>query len=150
MSGEARGDGAPGAGRSAYGGRRVSAQREALARAVDALPGAFTVEDLADAAGDGGARPALATAYRAVRAMTDAGFLETVGERDGRALYARCGVDGHHHHLVCTSCGAVARAACPVGNASLHEAARAGFVVTRHEVAIYGLCGECSASAGKA
>jgi Fur family ferric uptake transcriptional regulator len=149
VTGRVRAGGERGVGTTAYGGRRSSVQRDALALAADALPGAFTVEELADAAARGGARPALATAYRAVHAMADAGFLEAVGERDGRALFARCAVGGHHHHMVCTACGAIAEAACPVGSAALDEAARAGFVVTRHEVAIYGLCGACSPGPGR-
>jgi Fur family ferric uptake transcriptional regulator len=128
-----------------YGARRTSAQRAAIARAAERLERAFTVEELAEATdrGPDGRRPGIATVYRAVSAMSAAGHVERVGDRDGRALYARCDAGGHHHHLVCTGCGSVAEAPCPLDAAALASAADQGFVVTRHEVAIYGLCPVC-------
>jgi Fur family ferric uptake transcriptional regulator len=129
--------------RKAYGGRRMSAQRGALARAAVALGCAFTVDELAAAARSEASAPGTATAYRAVAAMVEAGFLEQVGERGGSALFARCEVDGHHHHLVCTSCGALAQAPCPLDERTLATAADGGFTVTGHDVAIYGLCRDC-------
>jgi Fur family ferric uptake transcriptional regulator len=128
-----------------YGAGRTSAQRTAIARAADRLDRAFTVEELAAATdrGPDGRRPGIATVYRAVSAMAEAGHVERVGSRDGRTLYARCDAAGHHHHLVCTGCGSVAEAPCPLDAAALASAAGRGFVVTRHEVAIYGLCPVC-------
>lgn len=128
-----------------YGPARTSAQRAAIARAAERLERAFTVEELAEATERGvdGRRPGIATVYRAVTAMVAAEHVERVGEREGRALYARCDADDHHHHLVCTSCGSVAASPCPLDSEVLASAADKGFVVTRHEVAIYGLCPEC-------
>ena len=133
---------------TAYGGARVSAQRAELARAAAAMGIAFTVDDLVAAVARDGRRPSLATAYRGVRAMVSSGYLERIGERDGRALYACCGADEHHHHLMCTSCGAVAETACPLGADVTGEAARAGFVLTGHDVVLYGLCRACAAGRG--
>jgi Fur family ferric uptake transcriptional regulator len=131
--------------RGPYGARRTSAQREAIASAAERLDRAFTVEELAEATepGSGGRRTGIATVYRAVGAMVASGHLEPVGERDGRMLYARCDADGHHHHLVCTGCGSVAKAPCPLDAAALASAADSGFIVTHHEVSIYGLCPAC-------
>lgn len=133
---------------TAYGGGRVSAQRADLARAAAAMGVAFTVDDLASAAARDGRRPSLATAYRSVRAMLLSGYLERIGERDGRALYACCDADEHHHHVMCTSCGAVAETACPLGIGVASDAARAGFVLTGHDVVLYGLCRVCAARRG--
>ena len=130
--------------RAAYGPGRVSAQRAAIARAADAMPGAFTVSELAGALRARGDSAGTATVYRAVAAMAAAGHLERVGDRDGWTLYVRCDAAGHHHHLVCTGCGSIAETPCPLDPASLDAAAAAGFVVTRHEVAIYGLCADCA------
>jgi Fe2+ or Zn2+ uptake regulation protein len=52
-------------------------------------------------------------------------------------------VPGHHHHVVCTGCGATATAPCPVDDAGLAASVPAGFVVTSHEVRLYGLCAAC-------
>ncbi len=128
---------------SHYGRGRVTAPRLVIASAVDRLGRAFTVDDLiaevrADAPGVGAA-----TVYRAVAAMEAAHAVERVGTRDGSALYVRCTADGHHHHLVCTGCGRVAHASCPLESIGAHRADD-GFVVTGHELTLYGLCAGCA------
>lgn len=129
---------------AAYGPGRASAPRTAVAHATMEAEGAFTVEELACAVRQADAAISTATTYRSVAAMLANGFIERVGERGGSALYARCCATGHHHHVVCTECGAVAQAPCPVDSASLAQAAD-GFVVTGHEVTLYGLCPACAA-----
>lgn len=136
--------------RQAFGAGRTSAQRLALARAADGASGAFRVDALAEAARRVDPGIGSATAYRAVGAMVATGFLEQVGADGASALYARCDAQGHHHHLVCTRCGAVAGAPCPVGDAAGAHAAARGFTVTHHEVTLYGLCSECSRADGGA
>lgn len=133
---------------AAYGARRSSTQRVAIARAAAGFPGAFSVDELVAAARQRDPKVGAATVYRAVGAMAASGFLEQVGERGATALYARCGAEGHHHHLVCTGCGAVAHAPCPLDRAAREHAATHGFVVTHHQVHIYGLCARCAAGSG--
>ena len=133
------------AARALYGGARMSAQRARIAEAVLGMPGAFTAEDLhreviAAAPGIG-----LATVYRALAAMQASGAIATVGDRRGSALLVRCERHDHHHHLVCTRCGGVVGIECPLGDAALASAERAGHLVTRHEITLYGLCAGCRA-----
>ena len=56
----------------------------------------------------------------------------------------------HHHHLVCTECGAVVAMDCPLGAEALASAEHAGHLVTRHEITLYGLCAACRATGGDA
>lgn len=116
---------------------------------MDGLRGSFTVEDLAAAVRrldpDAGAS---ATVYRAVAAMEAAGFIERIGSRDGSGLYARCDASSHHHHIVCDDCGLTAHADCPLDQLSNTEAPN-GFIVTRHEVTLYGLCPACARKRGR-
>jgi Fur family ferric uptake transcriptional regulator len=129
---------------AAYGAGRTSAQRLAIARAADAATGAFTVDDLASLARRADSAIGTATVYRAVAAMAREGFLQVAGSREGRALYVRCTDAGHHHHLVCTGCGAVAEAPCPLDAATFQAPGLGGFQITSHEVTLYGLCAECA------
>lgn len=127
----------------AYGSARRSPQRDLIAHSVEALPGAFSVEELlahvrAIAPGVGAA-----TVYRAVACMVERGHLEPVGERAGSSLYVRCAEPGHHHHLVCTGCGSVTDTPCPLDDAAIAAASERGFVITHHEVSVYGLCARC-------
>ncbi len=108
------------------------------------MPGAFTVDALAGAVRDRRPGTGVATVYRAVAAMVESGWLERVGERDGTALFTRCGAgERHHHHLVCTRCGATIATECPLDSGLQAVAARDGFIVTGHEVRLYGLCPSC-------
>lgn len=135
----------------AFGEGRVTAQRSSIARTAASLAGAFTVEDLVEAVrADDPAAGATATVYRAVSAMEAAGFLVRVGERKGSALYARCAAQTHHHHIVCDGCGRIAHTDCPFDVEAATAAAADGFIVTRHEVTLYGLCPECAGSRRRA
>jgi Fur family ferric uptake transcriptional regulator len=118
----------------------VSRARAIIATAASTMGGAFTAERLHERVSQEHPGIGLATVYRAVSAMTEAGYLARVGERDGAALYAVCACGEHHHHAVCVSCGAVAPVACTLVSAALPP----GFVVTRHDVAVYGVCAECA------
>jgi Fe2+ or Zn2+ uptake regulation protein len=129
-------------GREAYGPSRKSTQRIAIAEAAETLADhAFSAEELASEVRGHLPGIGVATVYRAVAAMSSTGFIEPVGVRDGAVLFARCGHSGHHHHLVCTSCGAVRDAECPVRVDPARE--MGGFRVTSHDLVLYGLCPPC-------
>jgi Fur family ferric uptake transcriptional regulator len=129
--------------RRAYRGR-VSRQRVLIAEAADAQTAAFTAEDLARAVAGAGGRVGIATVYRAIAAMAAAGFVEQVGARDGAILWARCRAGEHHHHLVCEGCGRVEEIGCELAGTLQRASADSGFVVTRHELSLYGLCAACT------
>ena len=131
--------------RSLYGTARMSPQRALIAEAVSALPGAFTAEELHCSVAGTAPGVGLATVYRALAAMQAAGSITPVGERGGSALLAHCDRRDHHHHLVCTECGAVVAIDCPLGAEALASAEHAGHLVTRHEITLYGLCAGCRA-----
>lgn len=139
--------------RTAFGSGRITGQRLTIARAAAGMRGAFTVEELAESLRDGasssGTAPVgTATVYRAVAAMESTGFLSRVGSRAGSALFARCSEPSHHHHIVCDACGRFTATPCPIVAPVVSPEATGGFVVTRHEVTLYGLCGECARPEG--
>lgn len=135
-------------GTAAYGAGRVTAPRRLIADTALRLNRAFTIDELAEAVRRIDPRhAATATVYRAVAAMEASGFLARVGVRDGAALFAHCGDSAHHHHhVVCDSCGKIAHAACPLPEVETGRSA--GFIITRHEVTLYGLCPACASGAG--
>ena len=47
----------------------------------------------------------LATVYRTLSALADAGEVDMLRNEDGEAIWRSCS-DTHHHHLVCRTCGA--------------------------------------------
>jgi Fur family ferric uptake transcriptional regulator len=114
------------------------------------MPGVFSAEELLASARVVEPRIGIATVYRALTAMTDSGYIEQVDARDGAALYARCRSVGHHHHLVCTSCGRVEEAECHLDDMIERLRATRGFVVTAHDLNLSGLCAECVDNRGVA
>ena len=134
---------------NAFGVGRMTIQRETIVQAAAEMGGAFTVDDLAVAVRRRDRALGLATVYRAVSALSDSGWLERVGERSGSALYARCpGGEDHHHHLICTGCGRLEPADCPLAGVGAESPTASGFVVTGHDVTLYGLCPECVSHPG--
>ncbi len=129
---------------AAYGPGRSTAQRRAVAAAAASFAGAFSADDLAERVRGTDPEISRATVYRSIAAMTASRYITEVGEREGSALYTRCAESGHHHHVVCTGCGATAHTPCPIDVAGAAAAAPDGFVVTSHEVRLYGLCAACS------
>ncbi|MGO1385460.1 MAG: Fur family transcriptional regulator [Arachnia sp.] len=93
-----------------------------------------------------GDRIGMATVYRALQAMVEAGEVDMLRTPDGEATYRKCS-DGHHHHLVCRRCGVAEEIAAEVVEIWATEVAhRHGFTDVAHEVELYGLCAACSTS----
>jgi Fe2+ or Zn2+ uptake regulation protein len=86
--------------------------------------------------------------YDVLRALTTAGLLRRIEPQGSVARYeARVG--DNHHHVVCRSCGAIADVDCAVGEAPCLTASDDhGFVVEEAEVIYWGLCPECTTTAG--
>ena len=82
--------------------------------------------------------------------LTAAGLLRRIEPAHSPALYERR-IGDNHHHVVCTSCGAVADVDCVVGHAPcLHPSDASGFAVSTAEVTFWGLCPSCQERAAEA
>lgn len=127
---------------SAQGMRRTP-QREAI---LDALDDAGDGLPLAALLARGRRRaPGLGerTAERTVAMLVQSGAVDAIARPGGDVVYRLCGPT-HHHHLVCTSCGAVAELAeCDVAAWAAEQAARQGFQVEGHDVTVHGVCAAC-------
>jgi Fur family ferric uptake transcriptional regulator len=125
-------------------GRRDTRQRRALREhlaTTDAFASAQQVYDDLRAAGD---RVGLATVYRTLQAMADAGEVDTLRTDEGETLFRKCG-PRHHHHLVCRSCGMTVEIDGPsVERWASRAAEDHGFSDVTHVVELFGLCQACS------
>ena len=71
--------------------------------------------------------------------------VDTVRSDDGEALYRLCTNEGHHHHLVCRSCGKAVEIAGSLFENWVHDIAAAnGFTKVEHVAEFFGLCNDCS------
>ena len=125
----------------------MTAQRRLIAEIAGEMAGAFTVEELTAQVRRADVTTGVATVYRAVASLEGSGWLARVGDRNGSVLYAQCDAEEHHHHLVCTECGHVEPATCPLDSGLRDAAERAGFLLTDHDVTLYGLCPACRGTA---
>jgi Fur family ferric uptake transcriptional regulator len=84
----------------------------------------------------------IATVYRALRQLVDAGAALVVAVPGSAPRYERSG-RGHHHHFHCRACGRVFEVDdCP---RDLARIAPPGFRVDGHDLVLYGTCATCDA-----
>lgn len=120
-------------------GRRLTGPRRVLAEALLTLGDHFAAEELLQAAPGVGR----ATVFRTLRMLQDSGLVCQVVLDDGRTVY-RLGSEEHHHHLVCSECGAVADVASSRLEKALGAiAVETGYEVDAHRLELYGRCPEC-------
>lgn len=86
----------------------------------------------------------LATVYRNLQALTEAGELDSLRSEDGETLYRRCAKRRHHHHLVCRNCGYTV----DIQDDQLEQwigkiARRYKFSDIEHMADVFGLCESC-------
>lgn len=121
---------------------RLTAQRRALLDLIADRKGSFTALDLFQEARRGSPGLGLATVYRTVELLRRTGSVRPlVGE--ARPAYVRC-EPGHHHHLVCLSCGAVEETELCGAPSPSELQRRYGFRAEGHELDIYGTCARCA------
>lgn len=85
----------------------------------------------------------LATVYRALQKAVTEKTVDVLRKDDGEALYRLCGT-GHHHHLVCTSCGKTVEVeGSAVEKWANTVAKNNGFKKVSHVVELFGLCAKC-------
>lgn len=129
-------------GLSLPGRTRLTAQRRALLDLIADQKGSFTALDLFEEARRESPGLGLATVYRTVELLRRTGSVRALAG-DARPAYVRC-EPGHHHHLVCLSCGAVEETELCGAPSASELRRRYGFHAEGHELDIYGTCSRCA------
>ena len=106
---------------------RQTKQKDAIRAALVDCEEFISAQDLHRRLEDEGSKIGLATVYRQLNALADAGAADTI-RLDGQQLFRLCGDDGHHHHLVCKQCGKTVEIDPPVES---------------HTLEVFGLCPDC-------
>lgn len=90
------------------------------------------------------------SAYRNITVLMDAGAARRVNATDGHGRFELTEeLSGHHHHLVCGTCGKVAdvhpstRLERALAAAALAAADEQNFAVTEHRFDLVGVCADC-------
>ncbi len=130
-------------GRLRAAGGRLTSQRRLLLRILTETGGHLDAREVYDRARQHGSRLSLATVYRTLGALKEAGVVRELHLDEEHHHYELDRQDGHSH-LVCLGCGRVFE----VDSQAFVEAAQRisqskGFSISKAEVELTGYCAEC-------
>jgi Fur family ferric uptake transcriptional regulator len=127
-------------------GLRRTEQRRLVGELITARTGYFTAADLAADAEARGVALGRATIFRTLEVLLQMGVVERIDLPGGAHAYVGC-APRHHHHAVCSGCGAVVdfddrELTSVVADVAL----RTGFRIDMHRLELFGLCPACQAA----
>lgn len=124
-------------------GRRTTRQQRAVAAVLGGSAGFLSAQDIHSKLRQQGEGVGLATVYRALQGLVDAGDADVLRTSNGEAIYRGCST-GHHHHLVCRECGATVEVSGPAVERWAHKVAEEnGFSDVSHVLELFGTCADC-------
>jgi Fur family ferric uptake transcriptional regulator len=124
-------------------GLRPTRQRRAVAEALASFDDFRSAQEIHTLLGERGQNVGLATVYRTLQKLSEAGEVDMLRTEDGEAIYRACSAT-HHHHLVCRSCGATVEVEGPaVEKWTRSIAEQHGYADISHTLEIFGSCARC-------
>jgi Fe2+ or Zn2+ uptake regulation protein len=126
-------------------GMRVTPQRMVLHRALRELDRHVTADELLESVSERLPNVSLPTIYATLELLEELGMVRRV-QRAGTTLFDPR--TDSHHHLICTSCGAIEDLDSDLDTKRLERAAaRQGFEHERIEAVVHGRCARCRSAA---
>ncbi|MDZ5619968.1 Fur family transcriptional regulator [Nocardioides bizhenqiangii] len=124
---------------------RPTRQRRAITDALTDADDFQSAQDIHDTLRHAGDKVGLATVYRTLQAMAEAGEVDVLQGAGGESVYRRCSTH-HHHHLVCRSCGRTVEVTGPAVEKWADAVAREhDFAEVSHSLELFGICAACRA-----
>lgn len=126
--------------------RRPTRQQAAVIDQLGTTEEFVSAQDLHQRLRTAGSKVGLATVYRTLSTLADAGDIDMLRTDEGEAVYRQCST-GHHHHLVCRACGRTVEIEGPaVERWADAVATEHGFTDVEHTLEIFGTCARCSST----
>lgn len=123
---------------------RPTRQRRAVSEAMGSFDDFRSAQEIHELLGERGEAVGLATVYRTLQKLADAGEIDRLLTEDGEAIYRACSRT-HHHHLVCRACGRTVEVEGPaVERWTRSIAAEHGYEQVSHTLEIFGTCPSCA------
>lgn len=122
---------------------RPTRQRQQVADLLEEIPEFRSAQELHATLAARGETMGLATVYRTLQLLVEGGTVDVLRNDAGEALYRRCG-SGHHHHLVCRTCGRTVEVEGPTVERWANRIAdEHGFTDIQHTLELFGTCATC-------
>ena len=129
-------------------GFRITSQRTALLRVITSSRDRFTPATIYERAKRYSPTIGIVTVYRMLDALDKIGLICRVHAADDCRSYLIKRPAGHHHHLVCTSCGRVVDViGCNIAELENRVARNTGFKISSHVLEFEGTCDTCMTKA---
>ncbi len=127
-------------------GQRFTSGRRAIVESLTGAKRPLSIPEILEAT----TGLAQSSAYRSLTVLESAGVVVRVITTDEWARFELSeDITGHHHHMVCSVCGAVDDVRIPdsveheLDAALMKVASKAGFVMAHHRLDVVGVCKEC-------
>ena len=138
-------------------GLKTTSQRMAILKVLLSQPDShLTAEEIYDLVKKDWPDIGLATVYRNIQLLSEMHLIDRLNLDDGYVRYEigdqdRSDHHHHHHHMICMNCGRVfAFQEDLLDNLEQKIEQTTGFIISDHEVKLYGRCADCQAAAGGA
>ena len=124
---------------------KSTSQRDDIAKAFFAAEAHLSVEELYATVRKVNPRVGYATVYRTLRLLKDVGLATERHFDDGQARFEATEDEEHHHdHIIFERCHKIVEFNSETLEKLQERIARfLGFIVSRHRMELYGICGEC-------
>lgn len=126
-------------------GLRNGGARRAVIETLAEQDCCLTAQELFDELRASERRVGIASVYRILELLTAEGAVQRIELGSRTARYEPISPQGHHHHLVCDSCGKVeAFEDSQLELAISRVEKQSGYAVAAHDVVLHGACGDCT------
>lgn len=123
---------------------KITPQRLCVLETIMKTPGHVTPEEIYAETKRADPGIGLATVYRTLKLLVDAGLADEVRFGDGVSRYEMDNGSEHHDHIICTVCEKHLEVMDPVIEELQERLAEAnGFTLIGHKMFLYGVCSEC-------
>jgi Fur family ferric uptake transcriptional regulator len=126
-------------------GIRLTEPRRLVVEAAHRHASAFTADELLSELTAAHAGVGRATVFRTLDLLARQGVLDRLHQPDGCHSYIVATAAGaHHHHLICSGCGAVVQFEdCTVEPLLATLSRRTNFAISGHWLEVFGVCADC-------
>jgi len=122
---------------------RLTQHRQSILDLINASNRHWDADEVSRALSDAGQAVGIATVYRGLAALEEAGLLDSIQLAD-KKRYERAD-KAHHDHMICTECGHIEEFTHETIEAlQLSAAEERGFVLTGHQLTMFGRCKSCN------